>query len=306
VVYARGGNRPRRTSTHPRRSAAGSCSATTRSCNWRAGPSHRGHYDKPMDMEWAKDGETGELFIVQARPETVQSQKEATSLKTYRLKEKGEAWSAASRSARRSPWQGARPRTGPTRSIVRGRRVLVTEMTDPDWVPIMKRAAAIVTDHGGRTSHAAIVSRELGVPAVVGTGDGHRSAQGRPGVTSPAPKAGGPRLRGHAGLRGTGGQSGRAARAAGAHHDEHRQPRRRAALVAAAGPRGRAGAHGVHHQRRDQDPPAGPDPLRSAQEIAARREIERLTRGTTTRRSTSSTIWPAASPPSPRPSIRTR
>jgi pyruvate,water dikinase len=131
------------------------------------------HYDKPMDMEWARDGDTGELFIVQARPETVHSQRAAGTLKTYRLNDAGEELvsgyaigdAIAAGPVRRleSPDESERFERGD---------VLVTSMTDPDWVPIMRRAAAIVTDHGGRTSHAAIVSRELGLPAVVGTGDG--------------------------------------------------------------------------------------------------------------------------------------
>ena len=129
------------------------------------------HYGKPMDVEWAKDGDTGELFIVQARPETVQSQKEAASLKSYRLKEQGErllsglsigqAIAAGEAQVIKSADEIARFKDG---------SVLVTGMTDPDWVPVMKRAAAIITDLGGRTSHAAIVSRELGITAVVETG----------------------------------------------------------------------------------------------------------------------------------------
>jgi pyruvate, water dikinase len=129
-------------------------------------------YGQPMDMEWAKDGETGELFIVQARPETVQSRKAAGTLKAYRLNKKGktlltglaigDAIAAGKVCKLESPDQIDRfEKDG----------VLVTGMTDPDWVPIMKKASAIVTDHGGRTSHAAIVSRELGLTAVVGTGN---------------------------------------------------------------------------------------------------------------------------------------
>lgn len=130
------------------------------------------HYDQPMDMEWAKDGESGELLIVQARPETVQSQKAAGSLKTYTLKERGEELVSGLAVGE----QIASGKVQVIRSADEIDRfedgvVLVTEMTDPDWVPIMKRAAAIVTDHGGRTSHAAIVSRELGLPAAVGTGN---------------------------------------------------------------------------------------------------------------------------------------
>jgi pyruvate,water dikinase len=131
------------------------------------------HYGRPMDIEWAKDGESGELFIVQARPETVQSERRADLLETYRLKERGEVL-ATGRSV------GSRIGAGPAMIIKDAHgidrfaegAVLVTDMTDPDWEPIMKRAAAIVTNRGGRTCHAAIVSRELGIPCVIGTGDG--------------------------------------------------------------------------------------------------------------------------------------
>ncbi|WP_199541870.1 phosphoenolpyruvate synthase [Paraburkholderia kururiensis] len=131
-----------------------------------------GHYGQPMDIEWAKDGLTGEMFIVQARPETVQSRREASAVKTYRITQAGrklvagvsigEAVAAGTVCVIESPRDIDR--------FVDG-SVLVTETTDPDWVPIMRRAAAIITDHGGRTSHAAIVSRELGLPAIVGTGN---------------------------------------------------------------------------------------------------------------------------------------
>ncbi|GAB5510471.1 MAG: phosphoenolpyruvate synthase [Hyphomicrobiales bacterium] len=130
------------------------------------------HYGMAMDMEWAKDGETGELFIVQARPETVQSRRIAGSLRTYDVVPAGpkllEGLSVGNAAAtgRVCLIQSA----ADIDRFVDG-AVLVTSITDPDWVPIMKRAAAIVTDHGGRTSHAAIVSRELGLPAIVGTGN---------------------------------------------------------------------------------------------------------------------------------------
>lgn len=130
------------------------------------------HYQKPMDMEWAKDGDTGDLFIVQARPETVQSQKEAGSLKTYRLKEKGkEIISGLSIGDAIAAGKVCRIKSAEEIDKFKENSILVTGMTDPDWVPIMKKAAGIVTDHGGRTCHAAIVSRELGIPAIVGTGD---------------------------------------------------------------------------------------------------------------------------------------
>ncbi len=124
----------------------------------------------PMDMEWAKDGRTGELFIVQARPETVQSQKSLDALETYRLKERGRVLAHGSA-------VGELIGQGTVRVIRDASRlaefqkgeVLVTDKTDPDWEPIMKRAAAIVTNRGGRTCHAAIVSRELGLPAIVGS-----------------------------------------------------------------------------------------------------------------------------------------
>ncbi len=130
------------------------------------------HYGRPMDMEWARDGESGELFIVQARPETVQSARGAVKLKTYTLKRKGRRLTAG-QSIGEAVAAGTVCRLESAADIGRFQddAILVTGRTDPDWVPIMKRAAAIVTDHGGRTSHAAIVSRELGLPAVVGTGD---------------------------------------------------------------------------------------------------------------------------------------
>jgi pyruvate, water dikinase len=133
------------------------------------------HYKMPMDMEWAKDGKTGELSIVQARPETVQSQRGAGSLKTYRLKQPGKRL-LTGLSIGDAIASGKVCRVLSTKDIdkVEDNSVLVTEMTDPDWVPVMKRVAAIVTDYGGRTCHAAIVSRELGIPAIVGTGEATR------------------------------------------------------------------------------------------------------------------------------------
>ena len=125
----------------------------------------------PMDLEWAKDGDTGELFILQARPETVHSRRAALSIEKHHLDETGEVI-VTGRSVGERIGKG---RARVVRSVADLRQlqsgeVLVSEMTDPDWEPVMKRAAAIVTDHGGRTCHAAIVSRELGIPAVVGTG----------------------------------------------------------------------------------------------------------------------------------------
>ncbi len=134
------------------------------------------HYTKkrmqwtPMDIEWAKDGKSNELFIVQARPETVQSQKKRNILEEYYLKQKGELL-AVGKSVGSKIAQGEAAVIKDVREIEKFKpgQVLVTEMTDPDWVPIMRIAKAIVTDKGGRTCHAAIISRELGIPCVVGT-----------------------------------------------------------------------------------------------------------------------------------------
>jgi len=130
------------------------------------------HYGCPMDIEWAKDGVTGEMFIVQARPETVHARREAGAFKTYKIGRKGQVV-ATGLSIGEAAVSGRLCLIETAKDISKfiDGSILVTESTDPDWVPIMKRAAAIVTDHGGRTSHAAIVSRELGVPAVVGTGN---------------------------------------------------------------------------------------------------------------------------------------
>jgi pyruvate,water dikinase len=128
------------------------------------------HYDRPMDIEWARDGETEALFILQARPETVQSQRAASVLRTYRLQETGERL-VTGLSIGQSIAEGEVQLIHSADEIEKFEEggILVTDMTDPDWGPILKKAAGIVTNHGGRTSHAAIVSRELGIPAVIGT-----------------------------------------------------------------------------------------------------------------------------------------
>jgi len=126
----------------------------------------------PMDIEWAKDGETGELFIVQARPETVQSQKTRDFLETFHLDERGTALVRGKSIGDKIAAGKARIITDVSRlSTFKPGEILISDTTTPDWEPVMKTAAAIVTNRGGRTSHAAIVSRELGVPAVVGTND---------------------------------------------------------------------------------------------------------------------------------------
>jgi pyruvate,water dikinase len=130
------------------------------------------HYGRPMDIEWGKDGTDGQLYILQARPETVKSQQKGQSEFRYKLKGHG-AVLAEGRAI------GQKIGTGPVRLVhsisemdqVQAGDILVTDMTDPNWEPVMKRASAIVTNRGGRTCHAAIIARELGIPAVVGCGD---------------------------------------------------------------------------------------------------------------------------------------
>ena len=134
------------------------------------------HYRRPMDIEWAKDGLDGHIYIVQARPETVKSRQDGKVLERFRLERRGEVL-AEGRAV------GQKIAAGKTRLIediddmdaLGEGEVLVTDMTDPDWEPVMKRAAAIVTNRGGRTCHAAIIARELGIPAIVGCGDATRT-----------------------------------------------------------------------------------------------------------------------------------
>jgi pyruvate,water dikinase len=142
------------------------------------------HYGVPMDIEWAKDGMSGELFVVQARPETVHSQLDVASLRTYVLEKRGKL-------LLRGEPVGTKIGQGEVCVIedsseirkFKGGQVLVADMTDPDWEPIMKIASGIVTNKGGRTCHAAIVSRELGVPCVIGTGNGTEVLQETKEVT---------------------------------------------------------------------------------------------------------------------------
>ncbi len=176
LVYARGDGRPTRTvptSARERTSFVLTDTEILQLARWAVAIEE--HYGRPMDMEWAKDGLTGELFIVQARPETVQSRKGAASFTTYVLRKKGKPLvSGLSIGQGVATGKVCRLEKPDEMPRFEAGGILVTAMTDPDWVPIMKRAAAIVTDHGGRTSHAAIVSRELGLPAIVGTGTATR------------------------------------------------------------------------------------------------------------------------------------
>jgi pyruvate,water dikinase len=134
------------------------------------------HYGRPMDIEWAKDGNTGKLYIVQARPETVKSRSHATTLERFQLNEKGKILTEGRAIGQKIGSGKARViRSLSDMNKVQPGDVLVADMTDPDWEPVMKRAAAIVTNRGGRTCHAAIIARELGVPAVVGCGNALQS-----------------------------------------------------------------------------------------------------------------------------------
>lgn len=130
------------------------------------------HYQRPMDIEWAKDGVDGQLYIVQARPETVRSREDQTRLERFQLNESGPLLVEGRAIGQRIGSGVARVLAGIEQmDQIQPGDVLVTDMTDPDWEPIMKRASAIVTNRGGRTCHAAIIARELGIPAVVGCGD---------------------------------------------------------------------------------------------------------------------------------------
>ncbi len=130
------------------------------------------HYGKPMDIEWAKDGLSNELFIIQARPETVQAQKDPLKLREYTLISRGEKLAKGEAIGSRVAVGVARLLKSPADSgKLKPGEIVVTELTSPDWDPILKNSAAIITNKGGRTSHASIVARELGVPAVVGCGD---------------------------------------------------------------------------------------------------------------------------------------
>ena len=144
------------------------------------------HYGRPMDIEWGKDGADGKLYVLQARPETVKAGEGVDVLRRYRLKQRSEVLATGRAIGQRIGTGNVRLVSGAAEmDRVREGDVLVTDMTDPDWEPVMKRAAAIVTNRGGRTCHAAIIARELGIPAVVGCGDATRVLKdGRPVTVS--------------------------------------------------------------------------------------------------------------------------
>ena len=183
LVYAEGGTRAVRevrVPAHDRRRLVLSDDEVLELARWSIAIedhySARAGRPTPMDIEWAKDGRTSELFVVQARPETVHSAHPAPTIELYRMHGKGKVLA-------RGKSVGSRIAVGSVRVVhsvaelsdFREGEVLVAAMTDPDWEPVLRRAAAVVTDHGGRTCHAAIVSREIGIPCVVGTGDATRS-----------------------------------------------------------------------------------------------------------------------------------
>jgi pyruvate,water dikinase len=173
MVYARGGSKKIKNIDTPkkdRREFVLSDPEILQLARWAS--DIEAHYGKPMDIEWAKDGDNEDLYIVQARPETVQSQKKAGSMRRYRLKEDGKRLlSGQAIGDAVSAGRACLLKSAEDIEQFEAGAILVTEMTDPDWVPIMKKAAGIVTDYGGRTSHAAIVSRELGIAALVGAAD---------------------------------------------------------------------------------------------------------------------------------------
>ena len=147
--------------------------------------SKKAGFFKPMDIEWGKDGNTGELFILQARPETVQSQKDVNVLESYKLSEAGNLIATGTSVGSKIGAGKAHiiENASDIKAFKKG-EILITDMTDPDWEPIMKIATAIITNKGGRTCHAAIISRELGVPCIVGTGDGTEKLKGFDEVTA--------------------------------------------------------------------------------------------------------------------------
>lgn len=142
------------------------------------------HYQKPMDIEWAKDGNTSEIFIIQARPETVHSQRNPLTIKEYQLMQKGQPLAAGEAIGSKVAAGIARILQSPKDAdkLQQG-EIIVTDVSSPDWDPVLKKAGAIVTNKGGRTSHASIVARELGVPAVVGTGHATETIQDGEWVT---------------------------------------------------------------------------------------------------------------------------
>ncbi|MEK7128038.1 MAG: phosphoenolpyruvate synthase [Patescibacteria group bacterium] len=176
LVYAKDGTKQEKVPPHEQQKFCLSDSEVVKLAKWcltiEKHFSNKHNRYQPMDIEWAKDGKTGELFIVQARPETVHSSKDKNVMKEYRLRKKSQILTDGIAVGGKIGAGAARIlKSAKNISSFKKDEVLVTEITDPDWEPIMKIAGAIITDKGGRTSHAAIVSRELGIPCIVGTGN---------------------------------------------------------------------------------------------------------------------------------------
>ena len=197
------------------------------------------HYGRPMDIEWGKDGVDGELYILQARPETVVSRVDGNVMRRFVLEETGVV-AAEGRAI------GQKIGAGPVRVMksiaqmdqFQAGDVLVADMTDPDWEPIMKLASAIVTNRGGRTCHAAIIARELGIPAVVGTGDATRVlVDGQEVTVSCAEGDTGFVYQGILEVRGAGDPAGRDAREPGEDHAQRRNARPGVLVLQAPQPR---------------------------------------------------------------------
>ena len=221
------------------------------------------HYGCPMDIEWGKDGETGHIYILQARPETVQSRK-GLSMQRFTLRGRSRVL-AEGRSIGQRIGAGRARVIASVKDIARVQPgdVLIADMTDPDWEPVMKRAAAIVTNRGGRTCHAAIIARELGVPAVVGCGDATLTIPEGTAVTVSC--AEGDTGHVYEGILSFDEQNLElqiAADAAGQDHDERRQSRSCLQFRHVAQPGRGPGAARVHHQPHDRRASAGTARLR--------------------------------------------
>ena len=217
------------------------------------------HYGCPMDIEWGKDGLDGKLYILQARPETVKSNAAAAARKNTICNSAATCWSKAAPSARRSAaGRCASSRSTAEMDKVQAGDVLVTDMTDPNWEPVMKKASAIVTNRGGRTCHAAIIARELGIPAIVGCGHattclqegeiGHRFLRRRRHRFCVSRQAA---------VRSRRAERRRIAAHSGQADAQRGQPHAGVRVRATAIRRGRSGTSRIHHQQPDRHPSQG-------------------------------------------------
>ncbi len=249
------------------------------------------HYGRPMDIEWGRDGRDGKLYILQARPETVQSRESGDILRRYRLKSTS-AVLASGRAIGQKVGQGRVRivKSAAQMDQVKPGDVLVADMTDPDWEPVMKRAAAIVTNRGGRTCHAAIIARELGIPAVVGCGDATRVLEDGALVTVACCEGDtGHVYEGTLEVEIVDSRARPDAAVPDQADDERRQPRTRV-LVPPAAERGRGTrAAGVHHQPQRRHPSEGAARARSA---AARARRPRSAAASAATRIPSSSTFP--------------